>query len=34
MEFDRLLLNQSMNKKIKVKNISAIPVKWSLKNIE
>lgn len=34
MEFDRLLLNQSMTKKIKIKNVCAIPVKWNLKDVE
>jgi len=32
--FDRILINQQMSKQIKIQNISAIPVKWRLKDVE
>lgn len=34
LSFDRLLLNQTMIKHVKLKNVSAINVKWKLKDYE
>ena len=34
LNFDRLLLNQSMQKQIRIKNVSAIPIKWKLRDYE
>jgi len=34
VEFDRLLLNQTVTKVLKIKNISRIPVKWNLTGLE
>ena len=33
VDFDRLLLNQSREKSITIKNVSAIPVNWKFDNL-
>lgn len=34
VEFDRLLLNQTITKVLKIKNVSWIPVKWHMTGLE
>ena len=34
VDFDRLLLNQSREKTVTIKNVSAIPINWKLDNLE
>jgi len=34
LQFDRLLLNQSSKQQIVLKNVSAIPLKWSLSGLD
>lgn len=34
IKFERLLLNQSTTERLKIKNVCALPVKWSLKGVD
>ena len=34
LTFDRLLLNQQVQKQVRIKNVSAIPIKWKLRDHE